>query len=435
MIALTLSEVASLVQTELEHAPGAEVITGVEIDSRRIEAGDLFVAVGRGADFVEDARARGAAASVVPKDAHATLAAIASAVLERSGARIVGITGSTGKTSTKDILAALCRPHARTVAAEASYNAELGVPLTLCRLEEDTEICVLELAMRGLGQIAALCEIARPEIGVIPTIGAVHLELLGTVAAVAQAKAELVDALPAGGTAVVPTSPELEPYVRRADLVVRRLGSGGDSCVEGVEVLDGRTRVRFDLRGEKLEHELNFVARHHAENALAALVAYEALGLPLHEAQRGADEIVFSRWRGEEAPLTGGGLLINDAYNANPISMRAALDHLVERAGTRRRVAVLGEMAELGPDSPEYHREIGRYASTVGVDVLVTVGKLARHYADGQVEIPVVQSVASAAEAIAVLEDIVEPGDCVLVKASRAAGLETVAEALASVPA
>jgi UDP-N-acetylmuramoyl-tripeptide--D-alanyl-D-alanine ligase len=435
LIALTLDEVARLADGRLERSSGAAEVTGVTIDSRRVQAGDLFVAVGRGAEFCGDALARGAAATLVPADAFAALAALAREVRSRSGARILGITGSTGKTSTKDILAALCRPHRRTVAAEASYNNELGVPLTLCRLDADTEVCILELAMRGLGQIAELAEIARPQIGLVTSVGPVHLELVGTLDAVAQAKTELIDALPADGVAIVPAGvPELDSRLRR-DLDVRTFGRGGDATVEEIRIKGGRAHVRFDLRGTPLELTFNFTARHHASNALAALLAYEALGLPLDQAQQGAEEIAFSPWRGEELPLPGGGLLINDAYNANPVSMRAALDTLVDRSQGRRRVAVLGDMAELGPDGPAYHREVGSYASTAGVDALLTVGTLAHAYAESQVEIPVVRSVETVDEAIAALEDLLEPGDCVLVKASRAVGLERLAEAFAALPA
>ena len=365
MIPLTIAELRQLDVGRLE-ATG-EQVTGVKIDSRLVEPGDLFVAIGQGKDFLAEARSRGAAATLVPKDAFAAVGALGSAIRERSSARVVGITGSTGKTSTKDILRALCSAVARTVAAEASFNNELGVPLTLCRLEPDTEACVLELAMRGLGQIAALAEIARPQIGVITGVGPVHLELVGTVAAVAQAKAELIEALPPGGVAIVPSDvKELAPYLRREDLELRRFGPGD---VLSAEVDGERTNAVLSVGGRELELTFNFVARHHLLNALAALHAYDALGLPLDRAHEGAAAIAFSRWRGEELPLDGGGLLINDAYNANPMSMRAALDHLADRAGPRRRVAVLGDMAELGPDAPRYHLEVGRHASAVGVDV------------------------------------------------------------------
>jgi UDP-N-acetylmuramoyl-tripeptide--D-alanyl-D-alanine ligase len=383
----------------------APEFTGVQVDSRRIAPGDLFVAVGRGEEFLGDARERGAVATLVPDDAFAALATIGRAVRERSSARVVGITGSMGKTSTKDILAALCMPSARTIAAEASYNNEIGVPLTLCRLEHDTEVCILELAMRGFGQIAALAEIARPEIGVITNVGPVHLELVESLDGVRRAKGELIDALPAGGTAVVPRDFPVE----REDIDVVRVAETDAS------VADGRTNVAGV--------SFNFTARHQAHNAATALAALDALGLP----RPARVDVDFSRWRGDEDELPGGGLLINDAYNANPVSMRAALAYLAERAGDRRRVAILGDMAELGRTAPAYHREVGEAAVTLGVDKLLAVGELARGYLDGGVPGRWVPNVH---EAVRELPDVVRPGDAVLVKASRAVGLEAVAAAL-----
>ncbi len=204
-------------------------MTGVTIDSRRVDPGDLFVAVGRGVEFADEALGAGAAAALLPDDAFAALGAIAREVRSRSSAKLVAITGSTAKTSTKDILAALCRPHARTVAAEGSQNNEVGLPLTLCKLEPDTEVAVVEMGMRGLGQIAELCEIARPDVGVITAVGPVHLELLGTVERVAQAKAELIESLPPAGAAIVPAGePYLEPFLTREDISIYRFGEGGD---------------------------------------------------------------------------------------------------------------------------------------------------------------------------------------------------------------
>jgi UDP-N-acetylmuramoyl-tripeptide--D-alanyl-D-alanine ligase len=407
MIPLAL---ADLPPGRLETAPGAERIAGVKIDSRLVEPGDLFVAVGRGVEFLDDARARGAAATLVPDDAFAAMAALGAAVRERSRARVVGITGSMGKTGTKDILAALCRPSARTVAAEASFNNELGVPLTLCRLEPDTEVCIVELAMRGFGQIAELCAIARPEIGAITNIGPVHLELVGDVDGVRRAKAELVEALTPGGTAVVPEDFPVE----RVDIRVVRVPAPDDAVVE-----NGRTLLGGVSFG--------FTARHHAANAAVALAVLDALGLP----RPAHVDVPFSRWRGEELPLPGGGLLVNDCYNANPVSMRAALELLTERAHGRRRVAILGDMAELGPDGPRYHREVGAAAAELGVDVLVAIGPLARGYLEGTEGswAPTLE------EGLALVREVVEPGDCVLVKASRAMGLEAVVDMLAGVTA
>jgi UDP-N-acetylmuramoyl-tripeptide--D-alanyl-D-alanine ligase len=388
----------------------AERFTGVQVDSRRIAAGDLFVAIGRGSEFLGDAIARGAAATLVPHDAFAALARIGSAVRERTTARVVGITGSMGKTSTKDILAALCAPFARTIAAEASFNNEVGVPLTLCRLEPQSEICILELAMRGFGQIAELCDVARPEIGVVTNVGPVHLELVDSVEGVLRAKSELIAALPAGGAAIVPEDFPVE----RADVDVIRVGEPETEVAGGRTVVGG---VSF-----------NFTARHQAQNAASALAALDALGLT----RPAAVDVDFSQWRGEEGELPGGGLLINDAYNANPVSMRAALAYLAERAGDRRRVAILGDMAELGRGGPGYHREVGEAAAELGVDELLAVGELARSYLDSGVPGRWVPNVH---EALRELDELVRPGDAVLVKASRAIGLEAVAAALTRVHA
>jgi UDP-N-acetylmuramoyl-tripeptide--D-alanyl-D-alanine ligase len=389
----------------------AAQFTGVQVDSRRVTDGDLFVAVERGVDYLGDAVANGAAATLVPDDAFAALARIGVAVRERSSARVVGITGSMGKTSTKDILAALCAPVARTIAAEASYNNEIGVPLTLCRLEPDTEVCILELAMRGFGQIAELAEIARPEIGVVTNVGPVHLELVESIEGVIRAKSELIAALPVSGTAVVPADFPVE----RSDIDVVRV-----AVVPGTGAGDGRTVVGGV--------SFNFTARHQAQNAATALAAFDALGLP----RPTHVDVDFSRWRGEETELPGGGLLINDAYNANPVSMRAALSYLADRAGERRRVAILGDMAELGRTGPMYHRQVGDAAAELGVDELLAVGELARGYLEGGVH---GRWAANVHDALHELEDIVRPGDAVLVKASRAMGLEAIAAALTRVPA
>jgi UDP-N-acetylmuramoyl-tripeptide--D-alanyl-D-alanine ligase len=412
VIPLALDEIAKLAPGRLERATWASEVTGLQVDSRRIAEGDLFVAVGLGADFRKHAVARGAAATLVPEVAFAALGAIARAVRDRSSARVVGITGSMGKTSTKDLLNALCAPLARTIAAEASYNNEIGVPLTLGRLEPDTEVCILELSMRGFGQIAELCEIARPEIGVVTNVGPVHLELVDSLDGVIRAKSELVAALPPGGTAIVPE----EFPVEREDIRVIRLGKPATQMNEDSTIVEGVT--------------FNFVAQHQAANAAAALAALDALGLPRPERV----DVDFSRWRGEELELPGDGLLINDSYNANPVSMRAALDYLAARAGARRRVAILGDMAELGRTAPAYHREVGEAAAELGVAELLAVGELARGYVDGAAGVPS-HWTPNVHEALRRLDEVVRPGDVVLVKGSRAMGLEAVAEALAAVKA
>ncbi|HEU5490947.1 MAG TPA: UDP-N-acetylmuramoyl-tripeptide--D-alanyl-D-alanine ligase [Gaiellaceae bacterium] len=413
MIPLAWSEIEELGLGDLQ---GGGEITGIKGDSREVGAGDLFVALNAGVGFVDDAQTRGAA-TLVPRDQEAALAALASLVRSKSGALVVAVVGSAGKTTTKDILGALCAPHMPTIWAERSLNNEIGLPLTVCRLEPETRVLVTEMGMRGLGQIAALCAIARPDVVVVPHIGPEHLELLGSVERVAEANAEAVAALPSGGTAVVPArAPELEPFLVREDIVLRRFGP------DGLDRRDGVTTFRVADREVALA--LPFTQRHLALNTLAALHAYDALGLPLERAHEGVAGIRLSPWRGEEIALSGGGFVVNDAYNANPDSMRAALEHLAERAGSRRKLAVLGEMAELGASAETYHREIGELAAKLGIDV-IGVGELARAY----------ESVAWAPtphEALALARATVEPGDAVLVKASRAVGLEGFADEIAN---
>jgi UDP-N-acetylmuramoyl-tripeptide--D-alanyl-D-alanine ligase len=357
-------------------------------------------------------------------------------VRERSRAKVVAVTGSTAKTSTKDILGALCGPHARTVVAAGSQNNEIGLPLTLCRLEEDTEIVIVEMGMRGLGQIAELCDIAQPDVGIVTSVGPVHLELLGTVERVAQAKAELIESLPPGGTAVVPAGEAyLDPYLARDDLHIFRFGDGGDVSLSYFAAHDGRARIRVEAFGRPLTLVFSFSSRYNATNALAALAAYHALGLPLGKAQKGARHVQLSRLRGEEVSLPDGGVLLNDCYNANPLSMAAALEHLDDRAGSQRKVAVLGDMAELGPGAPAFHREVGAAAARAGVEVLVAVGPLARNYVQGARGVPVTRWAPTVEQGLAALRSVLQPGDCVLVKGSRAMGLEVIAEAVAVVPA
>lgn len=435
MIPLGLDRIADLAPGALESRPGAREVGGVQIDSRRVEPGDLFVAIGRGTEYVEEARSRGAAAILVPDEPFAALAALGQAVRDLSRAKVVAVTGSVGKTTTKDILGALATPHRATVVAEGSHNNEIGLPLTLCRIEPETEVVVVEMGMRGLGQIAELASIARPDVGVVTSVAPVHLELLGTVERVAEAKAEVIGSVPRGGAAVVPAGERLlEPYLR-GDVETIRFGAGGDIRLLSMRQLQDGAALVIEVYDERVELELPFRARHNATNTLAALGAYRALGLPLAGAARGLRHARLSRWRGEEVPLPGDGLLINDAYNANPVAMASALEYLSDRAEGRRMVAVLGDMAELGPDGPTYHREVGAAVARAGVGALVAVGPLARGYIEGARGVPVTRWAADAEGGLLALRELLEPGDCVLVKGSRSVGLEAVAEALVVVPA
>ncbi len=442
----------------IEHPRGEDSQTGplrAVIDSRAVASGDLFVGLpgesAHGAEHAADALRAGAWGVLVPPEhadaaraalgedaargavlAHAdplaALQALAKAwrrELGASGAKVVGITGSTGKTSTKDILAAIAGAQRRTVASPQNYNTEIGLPLALLAAPADTEVLVLEMAMRGAGQIAELTAIAEPDVGVIVNVGPVHLELLGSLEAIAAAKAELIAGLAAGSTVVVPVEdPLLAPHLR-ADLKTISFGERADVTLEQV-LSDGSVLIR--AHGRELELQPSFSQAHNLRNLLAATAAALALGLdpggPLH--------VRFSALRGERLELADGVIVINDCYNANPMSMRAAIDDLAKTAPARR-VAVLGDMLELGSESPRLHREIGLHAAEQGLDLLVTVGPLAaemRSEFEGES-----YAVADAGAAAELLQTLLGTGDTVLVKGSRGVGLERVAEALGAAQA
>jgi len=403
----------------------------VVIDSRDVGPGDLFVGLpgarADGGTFAATALAAGAwgvlaapehtatargsapGALLAAADPLAALQRLATAWREELGCVVIGITGSTGKTSTKDVLRGMLEPYRRVVATEQNLNTEIGLPLTILGAPAGTQVLVLEMAMRGAGQIAELAAIARPDVAVIVNVGPVHLELLGSIEAIARTKAELLGALPAGGTAVVPAGETLlDPYVRD-DVVTVTFGPGGD-----VDVLPERLALPFDSAHMRL-------------NALAALAAARAIGVE----PAGAVRVALSRMRGQRIELARGIVVINDCYNANPMSMRAALDDLAETARARR-VAVLGDMLELGPGERGFHVQLGEQARAAGVELLITVGPLAQAAAEAVGE--GATALAGAADAAQTLPGLLRDGDTVLVKASRGVGLEVVAEALADAP-
>jgi UDP-N-acetylmuramoyl-tripeptide--D-alanyl-D-alanine ligase len=430
--------------------------SGVSIDSRSVAPGDLFVGLPGervdGGAYAARALAAGAwGALVAPAHAGAlpaeangvvlthedplvALQALARAwlaELRAGGARVVAITGSTGKTSTKDILAALLARHLSTAASPANHNTEIGLPLAILAAPRGTRALVLEMAMRGQGQIGELTEIARPEVGVIVNVGPVHLELLGTVEAIAAAKAELIAGLEPGATMIVPAGEPLLRQHLREDVHTVTFGPGGDvqlaergedgtvAIADGAFAAAAREPARIGLRP-------SFAQEHNLRNLIAAVAAARALGVT----PGGEVSVRFSELRGQREDLPGGMTLIEDCYNANPMSMRAALDDLA-RTASGRRVAVLGDMLELGPEEGRYHREIGAYARANGVDVLVTVGPRAAAMRDtfagpgGRVH-----AAPDADAAAKLLDEALERGDTVLVKGSRGVRLERVGETL-----
>jgi UDP-N-acetylmuramoyl-tripeptide--D-alanyl-D-alanine ligase len=438
----------NLTPEQIAAATGAEIVArggpgtprrGV-IASGEAEEGDLFFGLRGervdGGEFAPAAIAAGAWGVVTGPDRVegldgawvfavadplAALQGLASAWRREVGAPVVGITGSVGKTSVKDIARALLP--GRVHANRQNLNTEIGLPLTVLEAQPDTDLMVLEMAMRGRGQIAELAAIAEPQVAVITNVGPVHVELLGSVEAIAAAKAEVLATLPEDGTAVVPAEAgELEPHLAAAPRLLR-FGPGGD--VDAIEwrVDDGVTEALIDTPAGRARFHFPFAEAHNLTNALAAVAAGVALGASLEEMADRAASIGFSRFRGERLELGDGIVLVNDCYNANPVSMRAALDHLATLDGARR-IAVLGEMAELGPGAPAYHREVGAHARAQGVDFLVGVGEPSREYGPDEL-------VGDPEEAAELLAAQLEPGDAVLVKGSRSAGLEAVAENLA----
>jgi UDP-N-acetylmuramoyl-tripeptide--D-alanyl-D-alanine ligase len=353
-------------------------------------------------------------------DPLAALQALARAWRRALGARVVGVTGSVGKTAVKDIARALLP--GRVHANRENLNTEIGLPLTVLEAPEDTDLLVLEMAMRGAGQIAELAAIAEPEVAVITNVGPVHVELLGSIEAIAAAKAEVLASLPADGTAIAPVDAgELEPHLSEAPRLLR-FGPGGDVFAVESKVADGITEALIETPAGRQAFQFPFAEAHNLANALAAIAAGVALGAPLVGMADRAANIGFSRFRGERLEMGDGIVLVNDCYNANPVSMRAALSHLASLGG-ERRIAVLGEMAELGAGAAGFHREIGDSARADGIDLLVGVGEPARDYAPDEL-------VGTPEEAAEWLAAQLEPGDTVLVKGSRSAGLEAVAETL-----
>ena len=412
--------------------------TRAVVDTRAIEPGDLFVGLPGervdGGRFAADALAAGAwgvlvgpehevtgeGAVLVAGDPLAALQRLATAWRRELGCAVIGVTGSVGKTSTKQLLAALIAPSRSVAANPANYNTEIGLPLAVLAAPEGTEVLVLEMGMRGFGQIDELARIAEPDVGVITTIGPVHLELVGDLDGVARAKGELLAYV---GVSVVPAGERrLDPYLGGE---VVRFGEGGDVVLESFSP----PHVTIRARGARVSLEVPFTARHQLANLLAAVAAAQAVGVE----PSGRVDVSFGALRGEHVALPSGAAVINDCYNANPLSMRAALDDLATHSPEGRRIAVLGDMLELGPGEVEAHREVGEYAARSGVDALLAVGPLSAEMASAFAAASpgaAVRRAADAAEAALLASELVGPGDVVLVKGSRGIALEAVAEAL-----
>ncbi|MFI9234720.1 UDP-N-acetylmuramoyl-tripeptide--D-alanyl-D-alanine ligase [Streptomyces cinnamoneus] len=467
MIALTLAEIAAITGGQQHDIPDPLATVGgpVVIDSREVKPGSLFAAFAGehvdGHDYAQRAVEAGAAAvlaarpvgvpAIVVDDVERALGALARAVVERLGTTVVALTGSAGKTSTKDLIAQLLQRLAPTVWTPGSLNNEIGLPLTALRADAGTANLVLEMGARGIGHIRYLTELTPPRIGVVLNVGTAHIGEFGGREQIAQAKGELVEALPVaaeGGIAVLNAD---DPLVRAMSARTKArtvlFGEAPDAQIRAENVrLTGTGQPCFTLHTPTgcADVTMRLYGEHHVSNALAAAAVAHELGMPVSgiaDALSGAGQL--SRWRMEVTERTDGVTIVNDAYNANPESMRAALRALAAmgeaaRARGGRTWAVLGQMAELGGESLAEHDAVGRLAVRLNVSKLVAVGGREAAwlqmgaYNEGSWGEESVH-VSDAQAAVDLLRSELRPGDVVLVKASRSVGLERVAEALLAV--
>jgi len=463
---MSASRLVELVGGTLVAGSGDVVFRGVEIDSRAPLAGRAFFALpGEQSDghlWVGAALRAGAKVAVVSRwdegtpglspdevrdgavvrvdDVAQTLRMLATAHRASLRCPVVAITGSTGKTSTKDFVAAALGAGSKVVATRGNRNNELGVPLTVLEADSDTGVLIVEMGMRAEGEIAGLCEVARPTLGLVTNIGLTHIEVLGTQAAIVRAKGELVACIPEDGRVFLngddPWSRELAANAR-AVVTWYGLAEGADVRATEIEVDDsGRPTMTLVVGGAAARVALTVPGRHNAYNAAAAAAVALHLGRALESVAENLSRATVTDMRMQVFTTAGGIVVVNDAYNANPTSMRAAVATLADMCTEGRRVAVLGDMAELGSLTELAHFSVGEVVARAGIDLLVTVGERARRIADGAraegMDAAAVRPCGSVDEASEVLDDLLAAGDVVLVKASRCMGLEKVVEGILS---
>ncbi|WOT37472.1 UDP-N-acetylmuramoyl-tripeptide--D-alanyl-D-alanine ligase [Streptomyces coeruleorubidus] len=456
MIALSLAEIAEVVGGQTHDIPDPTVqVTGPVVrDSREAGPGSLFVAFAGervdGHDFAAAVVVAGAVAvlgtrpvgvpAIVVDDVQAALGALARHVVRRLGATLVALTGSAGKTSTKDLIAQVLQRKAPTVFTPGSLNNEIGLPLTALSATEDTRFLVLEMGARGIGHISYLTGLTPPKVGLVLNVGSAHIGEFGGREQIAQAKGELVESLPEDGTAVLNAD---DPYVRamasrtKAKVIFFGESDEADVRAENVRLTDtGQPAFRLHTPSGASDVTMRLYGEHHVSNALAAAAVAHELGMSADEIAVALSEAgSLSRWRMEVTERPDGVTVVNDAYNANPESMRAALRALAAIGKGRRTWAVLGKMAELGDEALAEHDAVGRLAVRLNVSKLVAVGgreaawlQLGAYNEGSWGEESV--HVSDAQAAVDLLRSELRPGDVVLVKASRSVGLESVAQAL-----
>ncbi|MHB1127117.1 MAG: UDP-N-acetylmuramoyl-tripeptide--D-alanyl-D-alanine ligase [Bacillota bacterium] len=457
---LKIEEICRAVNGILLTGPGDRLITGVTTDTRKLAGGEIFFALqGQvdGHEYVTEALQRGAAAAIV-KNAPAGLVAsgqqaliqvddplqalqrLANHYRNLFSIPVIGITGSNGKTTTKDMVAAALGARGPVLKTAGNFNNEIGVPLTLLSLEPGHQAAVVEMAMRGLGEISELCRIASPTAGVLTNISATHLETLGSLDNVARGKGELLEHIPSSGFALLNgDDPRCRQMADRCPGNVLFYGIQPPVDVLAIDVRQvSTTGMEFRVRVGELEQQISIpvLGEHNVRNALAALGVGHCLGLSLVEMREGLARVQFSTMRLEMRQGTNGSLVINDAYNANPASVKASLE-VLSRTGGKRTIAVLGDMLELGIMAEKGHREVGQAAVRHRIDRLIAVGELARLIAQGALEAGMdakaVSFFESNSEATAYLQEEVTTGDVILVKGSRGMHMEEIVACLEAV--
>ncbi|MGF7185069.1 UDP-N-acetylmuramoyl-tripeptide--D-alanyl-D-alanine ligase [Desulfitispora alkaliphila] len=428
-------------------------ITGVSTDTRNLKPGELFIALKGdnfdGHDFVVSAMEKGANAAIVDesfnysqleiqnlivvKDTLIALQNLAKYYKESINLKVIGITGSNGKTTTKDIIASVLSEEYNALKTEGNFNNEIGLPLTLFRLKEYHQVLVVEMGMRGIGQIEKLCTIAKPDIGVITNIGTTHIEILGSQEQIAAAKGELIASLPKGGLAVIngdtPYAQKISCNFQGKTLFFGKNGSCEVLLEDEVEVNDFSSKFTVTIGDHKLNFSIPLPGEHNVYNSMAAIGIALELGLSPEKIQEGLEKVKLSQMRLEVIKGLKESTVINDAYNANPDSMKASLRILKQHKG-KRKIAVLGNMYELGEYTDSGHREVGNFTSKCQIDLLVTVGDMAKLIAEGAVDAGMQKEDIFALEdneqAIAVLKKYLNLGDIVLVKGSRGMKMEKI---------
>lgn len=449
-------------------ATGAWSVSGLSIDTRTLKKGDLFIALkgehGDGHAYVALALEKGAAAALVDhvpdgvpaerclvvKDTLKGLQDLGRAARERTGARVIGVTGSVGKTGTKDMLAHVFEDQCQTHAAQKSFNNHWGVPLTLAMMPAGTDVGIFELGMNHLGELSPLSKMVRPDIAIITTVEAVHVgEFENGIADIAQAKSEIFDGLqPANGIAILNHDNDWFEYLsdkaKEKDLTVYGFGRPKDADAQLLECLVAAngTRVKARILEEEITFTLSVSGEHHAMNALPVLLSAKLLGYDVRQAAKSLESWIQRDGRGKRELIGADNpvILLDESYNASPVAMGAAFKvmALIDPGRGGRRIAILGDMAELGADAPRYHKELALPLEAAGVQLVYTCGPLMKHLHDelpakkrgGHKETP--------AELAEIVPDVIAPGDVVLVKGSRGGGtnpkMQVIVEALRKLP-